>query len=62
MKIELDRNELSNILVALNIVDVKGRPNMLYVLRLMSKLEEALKSEQVTPEPPLVEEPKAEEG
>lgn len=62
MKIELDRNEISNLLAALNFANVRGKGNMLYVLRLMDKFEQALKSEQGVPEPPVVEGPKVEEG
>lgn len=42
MNVDLDRNEISNLVAALNAVQVQGRTNMVTVLRLMEKLEGAL--------------------
>lgn len=42
MNVELERNEISNLLAALNAVQVQGKPNMVTVLRLIDKLERAL--------------------
>lgn len=49
MKIELDRNDISNLLVALNAVDVKGKSNMVTVLNLIAKLENAMRAETARP-------------
>jgi hypothetical protein len=61
MNVDLDRNEISNLLVALNAVQVQGRPNMVTVLRLMEKLEGAL-NPVPPPVPPTLEEVQAKES
>jgi hypothetical protein len=43
--IDLDRQDIVNLLAALNAIDVKGKDAMLTLLRLMQKLENALKPE-----------------
>jgi len=46
VKIELDRQDVLNLLGALDAVSVSGRDNMIGALRLMAKLEGALKEEK----------------
>jgi len=41
MNVELERNDIVNLLAALNAIDVKGKDAMLTLLRLMQKLEAA---------------------
>lgn len=45
MKIDLERQDIQNILVALNSVRVSGKEQMLAVLQLIVKLETALQPE-----------------
>lgn len=42
MLVELDRTDIVNILTALNAIQVRGKDNLVGVLRLMEKLETAL--------------------
>jgi hypothetical protein len=41
MNIELSKDEITNLLFALNSLKVSGRESMVTILRLMQKLEEA---------------------
>jgi hypothetical protein len=43
MLIDLDRNDIGNLIAALNTIAVKGKPSMMAVLQLIGKLEVALK-------------------
>lgn len=43
MNLELDKQDIVNLLAALNAATVSGKEQMLVILRLMQKLEEALK-------------------
>ena len=60
MNVDLDRNEISNLLAALNAVQVQGKPNMVTVLRLMEKLERVLNAVP-PPAPPTLEEVQSKE-
>ena len=45
MKVDLEKVDVQNLLAALNAVSVSGRENLIAVLRLIAKLEAALKEE-----------------
>lgn len=53
MKIDLDRNDIVNILTALNAMQVRGKENIVALLRLIQKTEDALiLADAVKAEPP----------
>jgi len=50
MNIELEKQDIVNLIAALNAMQVQGKDAMLTVLKLMAKLESALKPEEPKPE------------
>jgi hypothetical protein len=46
MKLELDTNDIQNILIALNATQIRGKDSMIALLKLIQKLEDALKPEK----------------
>jgi hypothetical protein len=50
MSVDLDRNDIVNLLAALNALQVSGKDAMQTVLRLMAKLEAAMAPPETEPE------------